>query len=448
MKQQFIRVFSLFLAILMLLGTGSVPAQAADTISLPSPSAYFGSNPKTEMDGKVTVYIYSFASYPEAKVDQYVKDMQAKGLTLTNQGNWSDGDALRRMEWKKDAAVVLWWREKTKTVEVRVHPCVTLTSGTAGSSTGSTQIPLPMPKDYFKNAKENFYEEEYHVYRYTYKYSNFPSEEVEKYKTALNQLGFDTHYQQKYSSGNVLCSVKMNDTQCLSFYFNKEEKQLLVNLFDKELEKAGYISSGSSYAPVKTVTTGGTATDPKPVTGPSVLDLIEDCFGSYKSKTYDEENYKTVFLFKGSTTFPKANFEKLKKYTESKGMKYYLHDFRNKKRMSVYHDVGGSLISGKWDKNTGEITIEIRWEYIKKSGFFDASEIPEDSREPDPVVPPDGTEICGACSGRKSCWDCGGAGETKERIIGLIGQYSTKTCSTCHGLKKCPTCGGHGWVNK
>ncbi len=432
----------------MLLGFGPVPARAADSISLPSPSDYFGSNPTITMDGEVTVYTYSsYSSYPEATVNKFVKDMEAKGLTLTNHGNWSDGDALRRMEWKKDAAVVLWWREKTKIVEVRVHPCVTLTSGTAGSSTGNTQIPLPMPKDYFNNPKENFYEEEYHVYRYTYKYSSFPSGEVENYKSALQQLGFDTHYQQKYSSGNVLCSIKMNDTQCLSFYFNKEEKRLLVNLFDEKLAEAGYVSSGSTYTPVKTVSIG---TSPvKPIrTGPSVLELIEDCFGSYTSKTYDEENYKTVFLFSGSTTFPKSKFEKLKKYTESNGMKYFLHDFRSEKTMSVYHDVGSSLINGKWNKKTGEIKIEIHWEYIKKSGFFDANEIPEDSREPDPTIPPDGTKICGTCSGGKSCQACGGKGETKERIIGLIGQYSTKTCTTCYGLKKCPTCKGHGWVSK
>lgn len=479
MKQQFIRIFSLFLAFLILLGFGPVPARAADSISLPSPSAYFGSNPKTEMDGKVTVYIYSFSSYPEAKVDQYVKDMQAKGLTLTKKENWKDGDALRRMEWKKDSAVILWWRAKTKTIEVRVHPCVTLTSGTAAVSTENTQIPLPMPKDYFKNAKENFYEAEYKVYRYTYKYHSFPTKEVEKYKAALEQLGFDTHYQQNYSSGNILCSIKMNDTQCISIYFNKEEKKFLVNLFDEKLAEAGYISSGSTYAPVKAAATGATT-----VSVPTETDgYLPDPTSFLGVLMYDDRESGKGSCWQYSVTFNSddAGKQALKEYLEVlKSPEYklelidyqvidytligrgYTHQlsfrYTGEKDIAAFKDYNNQMshvcLVVNHTKDAWGLTPSLYVSIDYKDKLIDSGkrasvrvidrltggnsyDITDDDDDKHTVP-------CGTCNKSGDCQNCGGDGY----VYSSASKKEDRNCPSCHGRRgKCGSCGGDGWLN-
>lgn len=424
----------------------AVDAHAAKTADVPDPAEYFGKLSKTKTYKSHTDYYFTsrtFSKFPESKIDDYVDDLEDCGLELTKKANISTNGSITGKRYElylgKEHAMDIHWVKGDKEIRVQVFSCVsigakqtaTAPAATTPVKTTGDKVIIPDPQEYFgtfdkvsKGGSRTIY--------HCNDFSSYPKSKMESYVKALKKAGLSGGDIVKQDNGDMLAMFDYNGKNCISIRWYKKDQYVWFNIS----EVLSFTDEDAGTTPTKPASTG-----------PSVIQLIEDCFGAALTEFYDEENYKTVFYYKSPSSFPKAKFDSLKKYVESKGMKYYLHDFRNSKSLSVHHDVGGSLIGGNFDKKTGEFKIEVKWEYIKKSGFFDANEIPEDPREPEPVNPPSGSKLCGTCSGRKSCWDCGGKGEHKKLIPGMIGQYSTKTCTTCYGLKKCPTCKGHGWVN-
>lgn len=426
--RRFRRVLSMVIVLLTigslyLLPSVAVEVHAAETVTIPNPGDYFGGVDEITKGSSNTGYFcFGHSAYPQSNMNSYIKALKKLGLTGGTVED-DDGDKVAVMKWNGKEELWIRWDKGNKRMFINVSEPLVVAKATVKKE---VNISVPDPQGYFgtfdyvsKGRDRTVYHCEDH--------SSYPQSKMDSYVKALKEAGLTGGTIAKQDNGDMLAMFDYDGKNCFSIRWRKKDQYIWFNVsemitFVDDTRKESVNSDG-----------------------PSVLALIEDCFGSHKSESYNKDQFTTVLVFRGSTTFPKAQFDKLKKYAESNGMKYFLHDFRKSKSMNVYHDVGGSLITGNYNKNTGEIKIEIKWEYIQKSGFFDQSEVPEDMRTPktdDDSL--DVLENCDACGGTGSCRECGGAGESKESIIGQPGRYSTKTCRVCSGLKKCSSCGGTG----
>ena len=288
-------------------------------------------------------------------------------------------------------------------------------------------VTIPSPADYFGKVVDTDTGEKYTAY-YFEGYGTFPKNKINDYVKKLNKIGITT--KSTYGNGTILNMV-----------YGGEEKMQIAWHKDEKWTGGGYLRVNV----VKPLVVSSTVPEDTE-TKPSILALVKECFGSGSKKVGGNDDYKSTYQF-DAASYPESKVTKFTDTLKKMGMKCYITSFSSNggsKTISVYDDVGGSLVNGRWAKKTGELTITLNWEYIKKSGKFDEKDIPEEP-EPEPTSAPYGKQ-CSSCGGDGKCWDCRGKG-VKTRWSGTVRGYITEDCRSCYRAGKCRTCGGDGYLN-
>lgn len=305
------------------------------------------------------------------------------------------------------------------------------------ASAAAKTVTVPSPADYFGAVVDTDTGEKYTAY-YFEGFGTFPKSKINNYVKALNKIGITT--KSTYGNGTIL-----------NMAYGGEEKMQIAWHQDQKWKGGGYLrvnvvkpleirSSASDNTTANNTVSGKTEAKP------SILALVRECFGNGSKKVGGNDDYQSTYQFDASG-YPEAKVTKFTDALKKMGMKCYITSFSSNggsKTISIYDDVGGSLITGKWAKKTGTMTITLNWEYIKKSGKFDEKDIPEEPA-PEPAPAPYGKQ-CGSCGGDGKCWDCRGKG-VKTRWSGTVKRYITEDCRSCYRAGKCRTCSGDGYLD-
>ena len=369
----FIRFRRLGCALLALLTFGALllhpgmvlKAHSADmTVAIPSPADYFGDVDDTDSGKNNTAYYFEgYRTFPGTKVEKYVKALKKAGLTTTDKSDSSVID----LKYNGDKKVQISWDKSNQWIRVNVVKPLSVSASTTNTKddpadtlikNADGQIIIPDPQEYFGTFDRTIKGGSRTVYHCN-GYSSYPSSKMESFVKALKEVGLTGGEIVRQDNGDMLAQFYLDDSNCISIRWYKKDQYVWFNV-SNELSFTTDSSSGD----------------------PSIIDFLENCFGMPYKTSYDEENYTTYLFFKSSSTFPQSQFDKLKSAAEEYNLEFSSAGFRNSTRVSIDSGDGGSLIWGYWFKNQSEIRMDIKWEYVKKSGKFDTGDIPDEPVPP------------------------------------------------------------------
>lgn len=96
-------------------------AMAAGSKEFPMPNDYFGTPKETDTVDNNPGYYYRASSYPEKKVEKYIKALKDAGVKMGNSETLKGGNIVTMGSFGEESCVYIGWRKNTKDMVVRLY---------------------------------------------------------------------------------------------------------------------------------------------------------------------------------------------------------------------------------------------------------------------------------------------------------------------------------------